>query len=255
MKKVLLALFVLILISGAIFLKDLLPNTQTTGAPPYEIADDPPDSNLDEYSWLRDWKRPDEPTKVALQAGHWKSSDAPDELRRLRSNTGASGGGKAEWDVNLEIANETAKILSEKGITVEILPATVPPKYWADVFVSIHADGNLDSGKSGFKAASPRRDMTGKAEKLLIFVEEEYEKATNLSKDPNVTRNMRGYYAFGWWRYEHAVHPMTTSIILETGFLTSPSDRNLIVNRPEVAAEGLANGILNYLSEERLFKS
>jgi len=37
---------------------------------------------------------------------------------------------------------------------------------------------------SGYKAATPRRDYTGKAEKLLQYVENAYEKATGLIKDP-----------------------------------------------------------------------
>jgi len=63
---------------------------------------------------------------------------------------------------------------------------------------------------------------------------------------------MKGYYAFSHWRFEHAVHPMTTSLILETGFLTSPADRELIVLRPEISAQGLAGGIITYLLEEKL---
>jgi hypothetical protein len=33
--------------------------------------------------------------KVALQAGHWKAQEAPDELEGLRNNGGTSGGGRA----------------------------------------------------------------------------------------------------------------------------------------------------------------
>ena len=65
---------------------------------------------------------------------------------------------------------------------------------------------------------------------------------------------MRGYYAFAWWRYEHAVHPMTASLILETGFLTNPSDRKIIVSKPEVSARGLANGIIKYLESENILQ-
>jgi hypothetical protein len=251
MKKLLLIPFIFFLLLSFVFVRNSADDVNT-GAPPYQVAEDPPGFSLDQYSYLKDWKRPEEPAKVALQVGHWKSDEAPDEQKRLRGNTGASGGGKSEWEVNMEIANLTADLLKKQGINVEILPTTVPPDYWADVFVSIHADGNPDPNKSGYKAAAPRRDMTGNADKLLEFVESEYEKSTGLTYDPNVTRNMRGYYAFGWWRYDHAVHPMTTSLILETGFLTSPSDREIIVENPEVSAEGLASGILRYLDSESL---
>ena len=84
------------------------------------------------------------------------------------------------------------------------------------------------------------------------LVEEEYAKTTELSYDPNVSRNMRGYYAFAWWRYDHAVHPMTAAIILETGFLTNPTDAELLIYSPEVSATGIANGIIRFLASEGL---
>ncbi len=203
---------------------------------------------------MKDWKRPEGPAKVALQVGHWKTDETPEELHKLRGNTGASGGGKSEWEVNYEIAMQTKKLLEEKGITVELLPTTITPQYWADVFVAIHADGNADPNKTGYKAASPRRDRTENAQDLLTSIENAYGQATGLTKDPNVTRNMRGYYAFSWWRYDHTVHPMTTSLILETGFLSSPSDRTIIVDQPHIAAKGLAEGIINYLTAEDLLE-
>src|SRR5690606_21028809 len=128
-------------------------------------------------------------------------------LHRLRGNTGAEGGGTTEVEVNLTIANLTKELLEEKGIIVDILPATVPENYWADVFVSVHADGSLDYLKSGYKGASPRRDFTNGANDLVRYVEESYESATGLVYDPEVTRNMRGYYAFSFWRFDHAIHP------------------------------------------------
>lgn len=224
------------------------------GAPPFDEADDQ-DPDLGRFNWLRDWQRPEGPPKVGLQVGHWQHEDLPDELERLRNSNGSSGGGKSEWEVNLAIAETIKEILEEKGITADLLPSTVPPQYWADVFVAIHADGSTDPGKSGFKAATPRHNLTGKADRLLDFIETEYEKATSLPKDPNVTRNMRGYYAFAWWRYEHAVHPMAASVIVETGFLTSPADRRLIVNHPERSAQGLAEGIVKFLESENLLEN
>src|SRR5690606_26368767 len=64
---------------------------------------------------LDSWVRPAGPVRVALQAGHWKSAEAPDEQAGLRGN-GTRGGGKAEWEVNLAIANLTAEMLRESGI-------------------------------------------------------------------------------------------------------------------------------------------
>lgn len=251
MRKTFFLLFFILLISLSLFLK--FKNASIGGAPPYVFEDlNPPPE--DRFAWLDAWKRPDGPPRVGLQAGHWKNNELPEELDRLKGSTGSSGGGKSEWEVNLEIAQKTKIILEEKGIQVDILPATVPPKYWADIFVSIHADGSLDPKTSGFKIASPRRDYSGKAEKLVNLMEENYRQATNLAKDPNITRNMRGYYAFAWWRYDHSVHPKSASVIVETGFLTSQQDRRLLIGNPVKAAEGIASGIIKFLESENLLE-
>lgn len=221
-----------------------------SGAPPYgEFESEVPDTSP--LALIKDWKRPEGPAKVALQIGHYKNDEVPEELKNLKNSTGASGGGKWEWEINYEIARLIADILMEDNVVVEILPATVPPKYWADVFMAIHADGSEDKNKSGYKFAGPWRDYTQKSNKLVSILEEYYE-ATGLVKDENVTRDMRGYYAFSWWKYEYAVHPMTTAVIAETGFLTNRKDQKLLINNPEIAADAIAEAILEYLKLEKV---
>lgn len=195
---------------------------------------------------LADWKRPEGPLKVALQAGHWKAAEAPEELKRLRQN-GTAAAGHSEWSVNLAIAEKTAEMLRERGYEVEVLPTTIPPDYYADAFVAIHADGNPDTDVSGYKASGPRRDFSGKGRQLSDLLDAHYAEATGLPYDPNVTRNMLGYYAFNWRRYEHSLHPMTPAAILETGFLTNASDRRIIVSNQEVAARGVADAVTAFL--------
>lgn len=56
---------------------------------------------------------------------------------------------------------------------------------------------------------------------------------------PTVTRRMQNYYAFNLRRYEHSLHPMTIGVIIETGFLTSAGDRQIILSDPERAARGI----------------
>lgn len=223
-----------------------------SGAPPYGIGEAEVPDDLDPLAWLKDWTRPEGPAKVGLQVGHWKNEELPDELERLRGSTGSSGGGKSEWEVNYEIAQIVASLLSEKGVNVELIPATVPPGYWADVFLAIHADGSTDPGKSGYKFASPWRDFSGDSSNLVKVLEEKYEAATQLSKDPNITRNMRGYYAFSWWRHNHSIHPMTTAAIAETGFLTNKNDRDLLINNANLPARAIAEAILEHLQNRGL---
>ena len=255
MKKVLAIFLPFYLIVIPLFIFYISQSSNSNGAPPYEVGGNALDFNLNNVSSFVGWERPDEPVKVALQVGHWKTNEAPDEQEGLRGNHGASGGGKAEWEVNMEIANRTAKILRERDVVVDILPTTIPPTYYADAFVSIHADGNNDPRKSGFKVATPWRDMSGKADDLLKNVETNYSATTQLEIDPSITRNMRGYYAFRWWRFKHAIHPMTPAIILETGFLSSPRDRQIIIDQPELSAVGVAKGIIQFLENENLIES
>jgi N-acetylmuramoyl-L-alanine amidase len=60
---------------------------------------------------------------------------------------------------------------------------------------------------------------------------------------------MRGYYAFNYRRYAHAVAKITPATIVEMGFLTNPDDRALLTTSPDLAAIGIANGIVRYLNE------
>lgn len=192
------------------------------------------------------WRRPDVPVRVALQAGHWKAAEAPDEQAQLRTN-GTSGGGRAEWEVNLAIAVRAADLLERLGYDVDILPTTIPPGYWADAFISIHADGNPNASVNGYRAAAPRRDRTGRAHELAEVLNEEYGAATGLEHYPLITRRMRSYYAFNSRRYRHALHPMTVGVILETGFLTSPRDRRIIVDAQDRAARGITDAVVRFL--------
>jgi hypothetical protein len=200
----------------------------------------------EQFSWEINGETP----RVGLQIGHWKQYEAPNELASLRRNTGASGAGKTEWEVNYAIGNVAAEILREKGVEVDLLPTTIPPRYEADAFVTIHADGSLRSEKSGWKMASPWNDQTGKANSLVGYMEDEY-RHLGLEHDyDNITPGMRAYYAFSWDRFEHAVSPSTPSAIVETGFLSSPRDRELIVDQPEVAGHAIAAGILRFLASD-----
>lgn len=244
------ALIILIL-TGGWLLANNVAYTYTASVSDTEEGFEEPDETpvyVDPYA---NWTRPDGPLRVGLQVGHWHADQAPDEQENLRVNTGAQAGGTTEWETSLAIANETKKLLEAEGIVVDILPVTIPPDYWADVFLAIHADGNADTSVSGYKAAAPWRDRTGKAAGFVELLESKYAEATKMIRDPNVTRNMRGYYAFNWRKYEHSIHPMTVAAILETGFLTNAKDRRLIVQQPQIPAQAITSAILEFLNVQR----
>jgi N-acetylmuramoyl-L-alanine amidase len=190
-----------------------------------------------------------EPWRVGIQAGHWKIAEVPDEQYRLRGDTGAQWKKITEASVNLEIATRVQKQLQDAGVIVDLLPATVPPGYDADAFVAIHADDGGGADPSGWKIATPWRSSLA-SRRLRDDIAQSYGRASGLPEDRyGISYNMRGYYAFSWTRYEHAVAATTPSAIIETGFLTSATDRQLIVNDPERAARGISAGILAFLGE------
>lgn len=189
-----------------------------------------------------EWRPPEGPVRIALQAGHWRAHEAPDELDGLRTG-GTHAAGLAEWEVNLALAERTGEMLRDLGYEVDILPAVVPPDYHAHLFIAIHADGAADPAARGFRIAAPDDDYTGRAQEMVDLLGDSYERETGLRRLPDATRRMRRYYAFNVRRYEHSLDPRTIALILETGFLTSPTDRAVIVDEPDRVARGIVEAV------------
>jgi hypothetical protein len=185
--------------------------------------------------------------RVGLQVGHWRSNELPDELQTLRTSTGTAAAGVREVQVNLDIAQRTAAYLRAADVAVDLLPATVPPSYRADAFVTIHADGSSNTRLRGFKAATQWREWeAGLA--LVDSLRQEYGKASGLTWDGGrITSGMRGYYAFSSGRFRHAISNETPGAILEMGYLTNPADRQLMLTQGDRLARGVADGILRFL--------
>ncbi len=160
---------------------------------------------------------------------------------------GATVGSIEEWEVNLDIAQRISKQLTSKGIVVDILPATVPPNYSADIFLTIHADGNEETSVTGYKVAASEFDSTDDSQELSDAIEKSYGEATDMRLDPNVTDNMTQYYAFNYHKFVHTIQPGTTAAMVELGFLTNSDDRRLMVSNPDKMANGVTTGILNFL--------
>lgn len=190
---------------------------------------------------------PPGPKRVGLQAGHWKTEEIPSELRGL--GPGASAAGKAEWEVNLDIAERTAALLRAYGVEVDILPTTLPIEYKAHAFLSIHADGDEAGARQGYKLGRAVWSATPEADdKLIAAISIAYATSTHMPLDPvGASRRMTAYYAFNSRRYCHAVAPGTPSAILEAGYLTSAVDRRILFNDPDAVARGIALGLLRFL--------
>ncbi len=197
------------------------------------------------------WNPPG-PKRVGLQAGHWLYDEAPDELVELRSNPGTSGGGEAEWQVTLDIAQRTAALLRAAGVEADVLPTNVPVRYRANAFVAIHADGDGTGVLNGYKVAWPGfSSIPAEDGSFAEILSQQYGAATGLARrDEQISLRMRWYYAFNARRYQHAVAPGVPQTIIETGFLTNSSDRSLLIGDPGRAAQGIANGILKFLQRD-----
>ncbi|MCX7790935.1 MAG: N-acetylmuramoyl-L-alanine amidase [Chloroflexaceae bacterium] len=192
---------------------------------------------------------PGTPPRVGLQVGHLRSDELPEELARLRASTGARWGNVTEAELNLAVANRVKPLLEAHGVVVDLLPATVPPGYDADAFIAIHADGSSSPAARGWKLATPWRTSAA-SRALMNAVAAAYGPATGLPQDSGgVTFNMKGYYAFSYRRYQHAIARTTPAIIIEMGFMTSAADRAVLFGQPERVARGIADGVLAYLRQ------
>jgi hypothetical protein len=191
---------------------------------------------------------PPGPRHVGLQAGHWLTEQVPPELGRLQG--GAVGGGKQEWEVNLDIARRAALLLEAANIQVDVLPATVPPSYRANAFIALHADGDPAGAANGFKVARPGfSSLPDVDDRLVDTLNQVYAADTELPRDDaHISLRMRYYYAFNSRRYCHAVAPGVPQAIIEMGYLTSPLDRRLLINDPDRLARALADGVQAFLT-------
>jgi hypothetical protein len=191
---------------------------------------------------------PPGPRRVGLQAGHWLTDQVPPELGRLQG--GAVGGGKQEWEINLDIARRTAALLQSANIQVDVLPATVPPSYRANAFIALHADGDPAGVANGFKVARPGfSSLPDVDDRLVETLNQVYAADTELPRDDeHISLRMRYYYAFNSRRYCHAVAPGVPQAIIEMGYLTSPLDRRLLIGDPDRLARGLADSVQAFLA-------
>ncbi|MEO5950878.1 MAG: N-acetylmuramoyl-L-alanine amidase, partial [Chloroflexia bacterium] len=190
----------------------------------------------------------DGPRWVTLQVGHLHSDKFPSELAHLNDHTGAYAGGVSEVDINLAVAQKTAEYLVARGFKVEILDAIIPISYTTDLFLAIHADGNVRSSWRGFKASAPWVSVPSSDEFVGYFYEE-YGKATGLPSDPLTSVAMSDYYAFNQGTYNHAINPDVPAALIELGFVSNPLDRQMMTT----GADRLARGITN--AADRWFRS
>ena len=188
------------------------------------------------------------PVRVGLQVGHLDAGSQPEELASLRYSTGGHYAGLDEVSVNAAIVDALAARLRARGAVVDVLPATVPPRYRADLVISVHIDSNPDTSRSGYKSAHFWPARSPREVQLKLQIDRAVLKATRMSDDDaNVSGNMFEYYAFNDRRFEHAVDRGTPALLVELGSLSNPADRRLL-ETPDALAAALEDGIARYLA-------
>ncbi|MFQ3620312.1 MAG: hypothetical protein SNJ78_05120, partial [Spirochaetales bacterium] len=182
------------------------------------------------------------PWVVAIQPGHWKVEELPEELSRLRNNTGAVYGEVREVDINIQVATLVLEKVQSLGWKGQLIPATVPAGLQADAFISIHADYGNGNSREGWKLSPPFRASS--ASRLLATSFEEafqdlstgtLKSLSSLNSPSNnpffpgfpppsntpPTVNMRGYFGFNFRRYENSMSPYTPAVLIELGYLAN----------------------------------
>ena len=149
----------------------------------------------------------------------------------------------------LAVAQALAARLVRHGFEVDLLSATIPPGYSADLLLSIHADSSPDPDRSGYKSAHFLPARNPREAILKVAVDRAMFGATGMSDDDrNVSGNMLHYYAFNHSRYRHAVAARTPALLVELGYLSNPQDLQLLTE-PDQLAAALERGVLRYLSD------
>ncbi len=176
--------------------------------------------------------------QVAIISGHAESDSGAvceDETGRVTLQ---------EADVNARIANLAARRLRRAGADVMLLDEFDPrlDGLRADLLISLHSDSCIDA--SGYKAATNAdAPLVAEEARLLECIDKSYAAATGLVRNPNtVTDDMTQYHAF------NSIDPATPVVILEMGFLGG--DRTLLEDRPQFAAQGVADSVICFLAGE-----
>ncbi len=173
------------------------------------------------------------PQRVGIVAGHWQSDSGaicPDGLQ--------------EVTINLDIASRVVAILQTQGYDAQLLAEFSDrlEGYKADAFVSIHTDSCDVPEASGFKVARVAASaIPTEEDRLVSCLIREYGRATGLRFHENsITFDMTDYHAF------REIDPTTPGAIIELGFMAA--DRQLLTERSDLVAQGIAQGILCFLT-------
>jgi N-acetylmuramoyl-L-alanine amidase len=177
--------------------------------------------------------------RIGIVSGHWGNGGDPGAVCPDGTN---------ELDVNLAIASIVRQQLEARGYVIDLLQEFDPrlDGYQAALMLSIHSDtcDVIDSDATGFKvAASTYSRDTNLTDRLSACLDDRYARITGLPvRSGSITIDMTDYHAF------RAIDSSTPAAIIEVGFLNL--DHTLLVNHPDVVADGLVAGVLCFVRSE-----
>ncbi|KIL24354.1 N-acetylmuramoyl-L-alanine amidase [Bacillus safensis] len=163
-------------------------------------------------------------------------------------DAGAVGNGLLEKNINLEVALKLRSRLHQAGAlivmsrtsdTFDSLQTRVSKgaQASADIFISIHANANDNSGANGTETYYDTTNAAAHSVKLAQQVQPRMVSALG-TKD-------RGVKTAGFYVIKYSRMP---SVLLETGFVTSPIDASILKSTAakDRLASGIATGVSNY---------
>ena len=174
---------------------------------------------------------------IGIVSGHWGNDSGA-----------VCADGLTEAEVNQNIATLVQNILIDAGYEVDLLREFDPilDGYTASAVVSIHADSCsfINDQATGFKVATAlARSNRESSTYLAACLRSRYAQITEMPMHTtSLTSDMTSYHAF------NEIDDETPAAIIETGFLNL--DRQFLTEQPEVAAQGIAAGILCFLNNE-----
>jgi len=169
-------------------------------------------------------------------------------------NTGAEGNGFYEQDITFDIGRRLYELLSQNpdfevrlsrpteetvlgfnnssSLTARVNEANA---WGADLFLSLHTNAATNSSATGTEALV-YNSSEGVAKELAEDILEQMTLTTGLRNRGVISRP--GLYVLR--------RTQMPAVLVEMGFISNPYDANLMVYSPDLFAEGIYKGILEY---------
>ncbi|MBQ1503528.1 MAG: N-acetylmuramoyl-L-alanine amidase [Clostridia bacterium] len=180
--------------------------------------------------------------KVYIDQGH----------NPVNPNSGAEGNGYREQDLVFRIGIETAAILRSRGFDVRLSRPTASTQlgtsnsssltarvndansWGADIFISLHANASENPSASGQEAF------------VFSTLSSAYPLAGDILKQLNLSTGLRNRGVTVRTNLYVLRRTSMPATLIELGFITNKEDADLMAERPDLFAEGVSNGVLEY---------